>query len=93
MCGRYVKPKVSPGFRRVAYFVKRNGGTLGRSDSLDRCDASLCVETFDAGGPSRRNIFDVGVGRELEFTWATDDIIVGTWKKNRMTTTIMIMSS
>ena len=81
MCGRYVKPKVSPGFRRVAYFVKRNGGTLGRSDSLDRCDASLCVETFDAGGPSRRNIFDVGVGRELEFTWATDDIIVGTWKK------------
>ena len=82
VCGRYVKPKVSPGFRRVAYFVKRNGGTLERYDFLDRCDASLCVETFNEGESSKRNIFDVGVGRELVFAWATDDMIVGTWKKN-----------
>ena len=65
VCGRYVKPKVSPSLKRVA----------------SGCDASLCVETFKEGGSSRRNVFDVGVGRELEFDWATDDIIVGTWKK------------
>lgn len=73
-------PKVSPSLRRIAYFVERQGGTLG-PDYDDTRDASLCVETFNEGGFSRRNVFDVGVGRELVFNWATDDIIVGTWKK------------
>jgi hypothetical protein len=80
-CGLSGKPKASPNLKRAAYFVKRNGGTLGRSDFLGRCDASLCVETFKDGGSSGRNVFDVGVGRELVFDWATDDIIVGTWRK------------
>ena len=79
-CGRNGMPKVSPSLKRIAYFVERQGGTLG-PDYDDTRDASLCVEMFNEGGISRRNVFDVGVGRELVFNWATDNIIVGTWKK------------
>ena len=81
ICGRYGKPKVSPNLKRVAYFVERKGGTL-KPDYDDTRDASLCVETFADGGSSKRNVFDVGVGRQLQFSWATDDIIIGTWKKH-----------
>lgn len=80
ICGFNGIPKVSPNLKRVAYFVERQGGTL-KPDYDDTRDASLCVETFKGGYSSRRNVFDVGVGRELVFDWATDDIIVGTWRK------------
>ena len=80
ICGFNGIPKVSPNLKRVAYFVERQGGTL-KPDYDDTRDASLCVETFKDGGSSRRNVFDVSVGRQLKFDWATDDIIIGTWKK------------
>ena len=80
ICGENSDPKASPNLKRVAYFVDRQGGTL-KPDYDDTRDASLCVETFADGGSSKRNVFDVGVGRQLQFGWATDDTIVGTWKK------------
>lgn len=80
LCGKNSNPKASPNLKRVAYFVERNGGTLKPSFD-DTRDASLCIETFAEKGSSRRNVFDVGVGRQLEIEWATDDVIVCAWKK------------
>lgn len=75
-------PAVSPNFNRVAYLVARDGGELRTPGFLVSRDTSLCVETFANGTSTKRNVFDVGVGRELEFLWATDEVIVGTWKRN-----------
>ena len=80
LCGKNSNPKASPNLKRVAYFVERNGGTLKPSFD-DTRDASLCIETFEEKGSSKRNVFDVGVGRQLEIEWATDDVVVCAWKK------------
>ena len=78
-CLSYEELAASPSLKRVAYTVERNGGKL-RPSYDDTRDASLCVETFEGTNSTKRNVFDIGVGRQLEFEWVTDDILFGTWK-------------
>ena len=75
----YREVAASPSLKRVAYTVERNGGKL-RPSYDDTRDASLCVETFEGTNSTKRNVFNIGVGRQLEFEWVTDDILFGTWK-------------
>ena len=78
-CLSYKELAASPSLKRVAYMVERSGGKLSPSYD-DTRDASVCVETVEGTNSTRRNVFDVGVGRQLEFEWVTDDILFGTWK-------------
>jgi len=79
-CDQRNEMAASPTLKRVAYLVARDGGRL--ADKYDETrDAALCVVTFSGGASDRRNVLDLGVGRQLEFRWVTDDVLIGTWMK------------
>jgi len=39
---------------------------------------ALCISTLSG----EKVMFSIGVGRELQFAWVTDDKIIGTWKRS-----------